>query len=311
MRTVAFMPVSHGSGREFIQVAVIGKALAKTYERVYITAFNKYFAEALASEYENVTVIDGAEVQAFWHEHWCERHLIDVFSEDPYNMNNFSMRRLNIYDAWGQLFELPSLGMGTLPLLRAPQAIQDGAANFAREHKKFIIFQRAGGQNPVGARRDEKGHICQPYNTNEIGLKRSYPLSRSEELVHLFRAEGYEVLQYCLENEPHVKGAIYLSQEQNQLFYMELAKYADGVVTIDSSLMHLTIANCRKMVVIWGQTSVKSFGYGKAINIQLNDDSTFGGPSMTGVQLFPEVKFPTAEAVFEAYKKGLIDNDGK
>jgi ADP-heptose:LPS heptosyltransferase len=85
---------------------------------------------------------------------------------------------------------------------------------------------------------------------------------------------------------------------------MELAKYADGVVTIDSSLMHLAIANCKKMVVVWGQTSVKSFGYRKAINIQLNDEDSFGGPSMTGVQLFPEVKFPEPDVVFKAFEEG-------
>lgn len=298
------MPVNHGSGREFIQIAVIGRELAKMYEKVYITAFNKYFAEALAAELPNVVVIDGAEINAFWHKHWCERNEIDIFSEDPYSMNNFSMRRLNIYSAWAMLFELPSDVERTLPVLKVSSNIEEGVKDFAGKHKKFIIFQRAGGQNPVGARRNENGHICQPYNTNEIGLKRSYPLDKAEKLVQLFRGAGYEVLQYCLENEPHVKGAIYFNTEQNQLFYMELAKYADGVVTIDSSLMHLTIANCKKMVVVWGQTSVKSFGYRKAINIQLNDEDSFGGPSMTGVQLFPEVKFPDPDVVFKAFEEG-------
>lgn len=304
MRKYAYMPVNHGSGREFIQIAVIGRQLAKMYEKVYITAFNKYFAEALAAELPNVVVIDGAEINAFWHKHWNERNEIDIFSEDPYGMNNFSMRRLNIYSAWAMLFELPSDVERMLPVLKVPSNIEEGVKDFAAKHDKFIIFQRAGGQNPVGARRNENGHICQPYNTNEIGLKRSYPLEKSERLVQLFRDAGYEVLQYCLENEPHVKGAIYFNTEQNQLFYMELAKYADGVVTIDSSLMHLTIANCKKMVVIWGQTSVRSFGYRKAINIQLNDEDSFGGPSMTGVQLFPEVKFPEPDVVFKAFEEG-------
>lgn len=304
MRKYAYMPVNHGSGREFIQIAVIGRYLAKRYEKVFITAFNKYFAEALAAELDNVVVIDGAEVNAFWHKHWKDRNEIDIFSEDPYGMNDFSMRRLNIYSAWAMLYELPSDVERTLPVLKVPSAIEEGVKNFAAEHNKFIIFQRAGGQNPVGARRDESGHICQPYNTNEIGLKRSYPLDKSEKLVLIFKNAGYEVLQYCLENEPHVKGAIYFNTEQNQLFYMELAKYADGIVTIDSSLMHLTIANCKKMVAIWGQTSVKSFGYRKAVNIQLNDEDSLGGPSMTGVQLFPEVKYPEPEAVFNAYEKG-------
>ena len=304
MRKYAYMPVNHGSGREFIQIAVIGRELAKMYEKVYITAFNKYFAEALAAELPNVVVIDGAEINAFWHKHWKERNEIDIFSEDPYSMNNFSMRRINIYSAWAMLFELPSDVERTLPVLKVSSNIEEGVKDFADKHKKFIIFQRAGGQNPVGARRNESGHICQPYNTNEIGLKRSYPLEKSERLVQIFRDSGYEVLQYCLENEPHVKGAIYFNTEQNQLFYMELAKYAAGVVTIDSSLMHLTIANCKRMVVVWGQTSVKSFGYRKAINIQLNDEDSFGGPSMTGVQLFPEVKFPEPDVVFKAFEEG-------
>ena len=59
-----------------------------------------------------------------------------------------------------------------------------------------------------------------------------------------------------------------MNQEQSMTFYTELAKYAEAVITIDSSLMHFTIANCKKMVAIWLQTNVNGFGYVKAINLK-------------------------------------------
>ena len=153
-------------------------------------------------------------------------------------------------------------GQATMPtfLMNTMDNINN-AAEFSKQHPRFVMFCRQGGLSnlpgPDGRRQPGQEH----------GLLRSYPIDKSEKLVELLNQKGYEVLQVCLPEEPHIKDAIYMNAEMPMTFYTELAKYAEAVITIDSSLMHFTIANCKKMVAIWLQTNVNGFGYVKAINL--------------------------------------------
>lgn len=308
----AFLNITRGSGREFMTTAVIARELAAKYDVLYISAFNKYFAEALADELPNVKVIDQAEIAAFWNTHWGEVEY--NFIADPYNLSEFSMRQKHFYNSYRYVVGLEQKtdpldnenGTATLPEIKVPKAMQDAAKEFANQHKKFVIVQFHGGQNPIGVKRDDQGNIAQPYNYNEVGLHRHYPMDKADKLCSLLKADGYEVLQYTLNNEPHCKDAIFLQRENNQLWWHALSEYADGIITIDSSLQHLGIAKCKKMTVIWVQTSPINFGYQKAVNIVTNKYEDFGGPSMSGVPLNPEVNYPEPEYVFKCFKENRL-----
>lgn len=306
----AFLNVTRGSGREFMTCAVTARELAAKYDVLYIAAFNKYFAEALAEELPNVKVIDQAEIASFWNTHYDK--VDDNFIAEPYNLSDFSMRRLHFYDAYrrvvglGEKHDWDENGTTELPELEVPTQMRNAAVEFSKQHKKFVIVQFHGGQNPIGAKRNEQGLIVQPYNYNEVGLHRHYPMDKAEEVCRLLKEDGYEVLQYTLNNEPHCKDALCLQRENNQLWWHALSEFADGIITIDSSLMHLGIKKCKKMAVIWVQTSPVNFGYQKAVNIVTNDPKDFGGPSMTGVPLNPEVSYPSPEYVVKCYKENKL-----
>ena len=290
--------------------AVTARELAAKYDVLYIAAFNKYFAEALAEELPNVKVIDQAEIASFWNTHYDKVH--DNFIAEPYNLSDFSMRRLHFYDAYRRVVGLDEKhdwnenGTTELPELEVPTQMRNAAIEFSKQHKKFVIVQFHGGQNPIGAKRNEQGLIVQPYNYNEVGLHRHYPMDKAEEVCRLLKEDGYEVLQYTLNNEPHCKDALCLQRENNQLWWHALSEFADGIITIDSSLMHLGIKKCKKMAVIWVQTSPVNFGYQKAVNIVTNDPRDFGGPSMTGVPLNPEVTYPSPAYVVKCYKENKL-----
>lgn len=301
MNKFAFINVVRGSGREFVTVAVIVRQLAEKYEKVYCSAFNYEFVEALAREFENVVPLKENEIATFWNTHWAEvKDNIDVYSEEPYNLGAFGMRRAGFISAYKYVIGLEDKytegPTDILPYLVPNKDIINACVDFHKAHKKFVIVQFWGGQNPSGF------NPQQQYNYDEQGLKRHYPIEKSEELCAKLKADGYEVLHYTLPNEPHLKNAIYMQQVMPQLFYHELAKYAEGVITIDSSLMHLGIKNAKKMVVIWVQTSPVSFGYNKAINLRKTTEDDIGGPSMQGVPLNPVVQYPSVEEVYKAFK---------
>ena len=299
----AFVNVTRGSGREFVMVAVGVRELARRYAKVYCAAFNYEFIEALSKELDNVVPIKENEIPTFFNTYWSELNgNLDLYTEEPYNIGNFGMRKLSFVDAinyaWGLSDKKVSEGpTDALPCIDVPKDVSKAAKDFSKEHKKFVIVQFHGGQNPAG------GQPEQPYNYDELGLKRHYPLDKAEELCAKLVKDGYEVLHYALPNEPRVKDAIYMQSVMPQLFYHELAKYAEGIITIDSSLMHLGIKHCKKMVVIWVHTSPISFGYKKAINIRKVSDDKIGGPSMNIVPLCPIVEYPSPEEVYECFKR--------
>ena len=301
---VAFINITRGSGREYVTAAVIVRELASKYDKVYAAAFNYEFVEALSKELNNVTPLKENEIATWFNVNWKELcNTLDIYTEEPYNLGNFGMRRVSFIDAYRYVAGLSdkkesSDSTSTLPYITPPTEIINAAVDFNKQHKKFVIVQFHGGQNPAGMQPNQQ------YNYNEQGLKRHYPLEMANELTTKLKADGYEVLHYTLPNEPHLKDAIYMQQIMPQLFYQELAKYAEGVITIDSSLMHLTASTAKKMVVIWVQTSPLSFGYNRKgiINIRKITDVDIGGPSMGAIPLNPVVEYPSVEDVYKAFK---------
>lgn len=300
----AFINVTRGSGREYVTVAVIVRALASNYKKVYAAAFNFEFVEALSKELDNVVPLKEMEIPTFFNTHWTELHNdLDIYTEEPYNLGAFGMRRIGFIDAYKYVTHLQESWIEEFgpskeyPYIKPSTEIINAAVDFSKQHKKFVIVQFHGGQNPAGMQPNQQ------YNYNEQGLKRHYPLEMANELTTKLKADGYEVLHYTLPNEPHLKDAIYMQQIMPQLFYQELAKYAEGVITIDSSLMHLASSTAKKMVVIWVQTSPLSFGYQKdnIINLRKVDDKDIGGPSMGAVPLNPVVEYPSVEEVYKAF----------
>lgn len=303
--------VEHGSGAEFMQVSVI-RDFANSHkdDKVYVSAANKYFADMLAAEVANVESIDRVQIYPLFTSIMQDKKKWKVLQPDVYKKDTFFLREDNYYDVYREALGMERRndwskdGSEYTPYLSVvADNIKKEAADFARQHPKFVMLQRQGGINPVTPPKERIKMI----QAGEDGLKRSYPIKDSEKIVEELQKRGYEVLQYCLPEEPHIKGTIYTQQEQNQLMYYELAKYAQAVVTIDSSLMHLSIHNCQNVIVIWAQTAsgvndCRGFGYKKAHNLFAHNYRPVS-PYFNGMPDTPVIDYVTPDEVLSEFDR--------
>ena len=272
MAKTAVYTVMGGLGRQLMQ-AQIALELTEKYDRVLVFAHYVNELSVFFSGHPKVTLLTYDQLSAMSATIMAHPDDYDLFRYNIYDDGEFSKKRASFYNVARKLVGLKEKkednnkdGQITMPtfLMNTMDNINN-AAEFSKQHPRFVMFCRQGGLSnlpgPDGIRQPGQEH----------GLLRSYPIDKSEKLIELLNQRGYEVLQVCLPEEPHIKNAIYMNNEMPMTFYTELAKYAEAVITIDSSLMHFTIANCKKMVAIWLQTNVNGFGYVKAINLLPKD----------------------------------------
>lgn len=304
-KTKCLFIVSHGNGAQLMAVAVIGRELAAKYKEVWICSAYKWYADMLEKELENVHSIRPEELTQL-----CSTIMRDpsewmLFNEHPYNDGAFAMRREHFYETYRRLVGLPQkddFGEGgaskSVPhLIVDDVGVQQNVQQFVQQHNNFVLMQIAGGQPLMNPQQ-----VQQPYPTEELGLKRRYPMKEAQKIVDGLHSRGFEVIQYKLPNEPGLQGAATMTQPVNNLVYMELAKFCKCVITIDSSLMHIAIDNAPAMIVMWGQTGPESFGYDKAVNI-LPENYEPTSPLMAGVPDTPYVRFASAAKVLCAFDK--------
>lgn len=301
--------VNHGSGAEFMQCSIIRDfALEHKDDKVYISAVNKYFADMLEMELDNCKSIDRAAIVPLFTQIMQNKSEWTVYQPEVYQQAKFFLREDNYYDTYRELLGMKRLndwtekGSDYAPSIFIPQNIEDAAKQFADQHKNFILFQRRGGINPVSPQQERVRLVNQP----EQGLLRSWPMKESIKFVESAIKSGYEVVQYKLPEEEGVNGCLFFERENIQLFYIALAKYAAAVVTIDSSLMHLTAKDAKKLIVIWGQSAsgendCRGFGYSKAVNLFARNYKPIS-PYFNGVADTPVIEMATAADVMKVLK---------
>ena len=301
--------VNHGSGAEFMQCSIIRDfAKEHTTDKIYISAINKYFADMVEMELDNVHSIDRNTIGPLFTQIMNDKDNWTVYQPEVYQQPSFFLRNDNYYDCYRELIGLErkndwsEAGSDYTPSLAIPADIEQAAADFNKQHPNFILFQRKGGINPVSPPQERQNIARQP----ETGLIRSWPMKESTKFVKSLIDKGYEVLQYKLPEEDPVPHCIFFERENNQLFYAALAKYAKAVVTIDSSLMHLTIKNSPKTIVIWAQSAsgkndCRGFGYSKAVNLFAKNYKPMA-PYFNGVADTPVVECVTADEVLKEFE---------
>ena len=300
---IAVYFIQGGLGRQLAQ-GVIAKELTEKYDKVIVFAHYINELSVFFANYPKITLCSYDQLPALSAAIMANPDEYDIYKHNIYDDGLFMKKKASFYNTARKLVNLPTKaadenedGQMTVPVFEVvPNDVATNAANFSKEHKKFVMFCRQGGLSnlpgPDGRRTPGVEH----------GLLRAYPINKSEELVRMLNEEGYEVLQVCLPEEPHIGGCIYLNNEMPMTFYAELAKYADAVITIDSSLMHFTINNCKRMVAIWLQTNPNGFGYKKAINLKPKSYSPVA-LLLSGVQDSPICEPASPNEILEAMKK--------
>lgn len=196
-----------------------------------------------------------------------------------YDMDRFIKKELSYSDAWRIMLGIPekkdkngtdlkaNFDTSRFPIIK--QSVDEAIKVI---NGKFIICQFWGGQSPlVQVPTNEQGQpdwSKVPYGYNNEPLKRHYPVEKAKAFVEAFHKShpDIKIVLYSLPNEPNIEGTIKLLIPY--LAYYELAKLEDcvGIVSIDSSLPHLT-AGLKPTVVIWGHSLPQSFGYSYNKNI--------------------------------------------
>lgn len=189
----------------------------------------------------------------------------DVYWKEPYSNQHFIKKECHLFTAWAEElgFNLKHEADTYLPdLSKLPEAfpaIVSTAEQIKQKlGKKFVIVQFCGGQSPLSLQKDKEGHF-NLYNDRQEALKRNY--FDGQKVIDLIKEKypDVTVLHFSLPNEPAYNGAVKV--EVPYLTYALLAKEAEAVITIDSSLQHLSTGNCKNVTVIWGETRPEHFGY--------------------------------------------------
>ena len=214
--------------------------------------------------------------------------IFDAKSEDGliimnrlYDMDGFIKKELSYSDAWRILLGLPSkkekggtsLKANIEPEVKYPYLLKSAESVYQQiGNKKFILCQFWGGQSPLDLppanENNEPDWSKKPYDYEHEPLKRHYPVELAAQFIKLFKEAhpDVEVIMYSLPNEPSIEGANKFTVPY--LTYNVMAKNDNcvGIVSIDSSLPHMT-AGIKPAVVIWGHSLPQSFGYSYNNNI--------------------------------------------
>lgn len=205
-----------------------------------------------------------------------------------YDMSDFVYKKINYSEAWARLMNIPFTDTkgGTkvtshLNVFKAYPQLADMIADYKKAilekgYKNYAIMQFTGGQSPlvqVPAKEENGRQVPDwsrvPYDYQNEPLKRHYPMDRAQEFVNLYHKKNPDtaIVMFQLPNEPSPQGDFIFRSVMPYLAYYEMAKEAKEIVSIDSSLQHMTAGIC-KATVIWGHSKPDHFGYSYNKNIE-------------------------------------------
>lgn len=203
-----------------------------------------------------------------------------------YDTDRFIKKTISYADAYRKICLLDEKGDGkegmtvksNLDPLRAFDLTKVRNEIFEDLKKKgyddFIIFQHTGGQSPLTQVPVENGKPAWdkvPYTGQNNGLSRHYPADKAGKFVELFKKKHPKtaVISYTLPNEPYIQGTERYVVPYLTFVILAKEEKCRGIVTIDSSLQHLT-AGLTKTIVMWHHSLPQSFGYSYNLNLITN-----------------------------------------
>jgi len=157
---------------------------------------------------------------------------------------------------------------------------------------KYMLVQFSGGQSPLGW--ENNAH----YQSIDAG--RNYHAFLAQKLIDMLYAEYPDttIINFSLPNEPHYENTIKL--QLPFAVWHEALKGAQGFISIDSSLQHLSASAGLTGVVLWGSTRFNQLGYKHNTNMNYYmkdtwDEKQFNAHNPMNLMVEPE-------RVMEAYK---------
>jgi len=241
--------IEGGLGKNIMAVTLM-KQLKEKYDEIYI--ISPYYDLFEACPY----VLKAFPVgQPGLYEQLILKEDIEILWKEPYNNSNFIKKKCHLLEAWSKEFDIDYNNKLTpkidVKLLR--NDIIENINNILKKIKgKFIIVQFSGGQSPLDGAEQ---------NVYQEVLKRNY--HKADDLVQSLKNE-YTIIHFGLKNEPKLKDT--LQFEIPYIWYIELIKKAEFVISIDSSLQHLAACTETPTYVLWGETRPEHFGWSQHTN---------------------------------------------
>lgn len=292
--------LSGGVGKHIAFTSIL-PLLKNKYENIYITsAYNDLF---FGNPY--ITQINPNMDKEFYRKVILKDSTMIVMN-DPYDEPSFIKKEKHLLEVWGEMCGIEVKdGMSLKPEIYMHENEKFTVDKVVNEIKdstksKFILIQLNGGQSP---HHFEQNHM-QEFSFFNEGSKRHYPFDYYRELILSLKKKypDHTILRYGLMNEPlpYEVGKMVATMQPAVHYknYFWLAKEADGIVCIDSSLQHIA-AGVRPAVVIWGDTRPEHFGYSIHHNLAESNDDTMAYCRPFG-EMNQDIRFPSPEKVMYA-----------
>jgi len=282
-----YLSVSGGLGKHVSALRALRTA-ARIYDNIYVCS--PYYDLFKSAEYIS-GVYKPEEMRDFLFDA-VENSDSVLRIDHMYDMDRFIRKELNYKDAWGDIVEVEVDDDDYNKLTIHPLTVYPDLQNQVDEVMKavsdggfedFVIVQFWGGQSPLG---DPNAG----YTLENEPLKRSYPVHKAQAFVDEFILKHPKtmVVHYALDNEPTLEGTYKKVIPYLAYYLLSAHDKCRGVISIDSSLPHITTGNC-KVVTVWGHTLPDSFGYSCNKNIiqkcRRNDILYFTGAGPSGARI--------------------------
>jgi hypothetical protein len=160
---------------------------------------------------------------------------------------------------------------------------------------KYMMVQFTGGQSPFNFGPNVQYQSHMPL--------RNYPYFLAQQVIDKLKAAypTVSIIDFSLPNEPRYQGTVQF--EEHWATGHELLKNAEGFISIDSMLQHMSASTGTKGVVLWGQSRWTQFGYDHNTNLSFHqgkvwDESKFNEPDPRNVCVDPDEVVTAYRALF-------------
>ena len=247
--------VSGGIGRNIMATAVV-RNLKKAYpdkDIIVVAGCPDIFIKN-----PNIKrVIDIGRAMYFYEDYIIDKRTA-VLNFEPYQDFDYLQRKKHFVECWCNQIGIKCDSV--YPEMYFSEAEDKMAKIYVSGfNRKMILFQHSGGKIPEN--KSEKAQI-----QSRAGMyKRDIPKDVTEKIVEDLVKRGYMVGSVQHENQ-------YLPPRAEKINFpiraiIALVPHVEGIIGIDSFLMHGSACFKRKIVGVWGGTNPKVLGYPDNINL--------------------------------------------
>lgn len=222
----------------------------------------------------------------------------NIYYSEPYK-TSFVLGKQHLIESYCEQH-----GVEYDPLMRPKiysEHLKDRAKQFLEKagiSGKYMLVQFTGGQSPFNYSPQAQYHSHMPL--------RNYPYYLAQQVVNKLK-EAYPtvtIIDFSLPNEPRYENTVQF--EEHWATAHQLLKGAEGFISIDSMLNHMSASTGTRGVVVWGQSRWNQFGYDHNTNLSFHqgetwDESKFHEADPRNVCVDPDEVVAAYRALF---KKG-------